>query len=54
MTAVLPIILPPTAPMVHGGYAPSQSGQGGGAIGTMAILRDSRIMRDNLRMADNG
>ena len=53
MTA-LPLILPLSAPLVHRGYAPDLSGQGGGAVRTMAILRDSRIMRDNLRMADNG
>lgn len=30
MTAVLPLVLPLTAPVVLGGYAPVLSGQGGG------------------------
>lgn len=30
MTASLPIVLPLTAPLVHGGYAPVLSGHGGG------------------------
>lgn len=54
MTCALPIILPLTAPLVHRGYAPVLSGQGGWVVKTLSILRDIRIMRDNLRMADNG
>ena len=28
--------------------------QGGGVVKTLNVLRDSRIMRNNLRMTDNG
>lgn len=30
------------------------SNPGGGVVKALSVLRDSRIMRDNLRMADNG
>lgn len=54
MPEIFPIIYGVLGPPIQFGAAPKYSNLGGEIVKTLSVLRDSRIMRDNLRMTDNG